>query len=199
MQAKASATAAAPRRRVLRRVASWSVVGVIFFALFLRFSDGPVLVFPGGPLRSGELIAFDAVDWSALDRFREIEVELKRTGRSRLLWFSVYQGRPYFSCGFGCEEGWPKRWPYHVDRDGRVVLRLEDKRIEARLERVPEDSEDYAPALMGRRSKFGNADGGREAVERDAAESIIRLGGQLSGAPKGRLYRAVSPAEAPAG
>jgi hypothetical protein len=178
---------------------SWIVVGGIGFAVFLRFSDGPVLVFPGGPLRAGEPIAFDAVDWRALDRFREIEVEVKRTGRSRLLWFSVYQRRPYFSCGFGCDGGWPKRWPYHVDRDARVVLRLDGKRIEARLERVSEDSQEYAAALAGRKSKFGNAGGAREAAERDAAESVVRLGGQLSGAPKGRLYRAVSPAKAPAG
>jgi hypothetical protein len=199
VNAKGSEAAVAPRRRVFGRIAGWLIVGGVAFALFLRFSDGPVLVFLGGPLRSGEPIAFDAVDWSALDRFREIEVELKRTGRSRLLWFSVYQGRPYFSCGFGCDGGWPKRWPHQVDRDARVVLRLDGKRIEARLERVSEDAEDYAPALMGRRSKFGNAGGGREAVERDAAESIVRLGGQLSGAPKGRLYRAVPPAETPGG
>jgi len=175
------------------------VVGVIGFAVFLRFSDGPVLVFPGGPLRSGEAMAFDAVDWRALDRIREVELEVERTGRSRLLWFSVYEGRPYFSCGFGCEEGWPKRWPYHIDRDPRVVLRLDGKRIEARLERVGEHSPEYVAARQARMSKFGGAGGSREAAEREAAESITRWGGRLSGAPKGRLYRAVSREEAPAG
>jgi len=184
---------------VLGRLSSWIVVGVIVFAVFLRFSDGPVLVFPGGPLRSGEPMAFDAADWRALDRLRELELEVERTGRSRLLWFSVYEGRPYFSCGFGCEGGWPKRWPYHIDRDARVVLRLDGKRLEARLERVWEHSPEYAAARRARRSKFGDAGGSREAAERDAAESVVRWGSQLSGAPKGRLYRAVSRGEAPAG
>ena len=192
MQAKASAGAAATRLRVFVRLFSWIAIGVIAFAVFLRCADGPVLVFPGGPLRSGEPTAFDAVDWRALDRLREIELEVELTGRSRLLWFSVYEGRPYFSCGFGCEGGWPKRWPYHIERDGRVVLRLDGKRIEAQLERVWEDSPEYAPARRARGNKFSDAGGSREAAEREAAESVVRWGRRLSGAPKGRLYRAVS-------
>jgi hypothetical protein len=183
---------------VFLRLFTWVVVGVIGFAVFLRFSDGPVLVFPGGPLRSGEPIAFDAVDWRALDRLRELELEVERTGRSRLLWFSVYEGRPYFSCGFGCEGEWPKRWPYHIDRDGRVVLRVDGKRIEARLERVSEDSPEFAAARTARSSKFSGAGGSREAAERETAESVVRWGRRVSGAPKGRLYRAVSRGEAAA-
>jgi hypothetical protein len=184
---------------VVGRVLRWIVVGVVGFAIFLRFSDGPVLVFPGGSLRTGELMAFDAVDWQGLDRFRELELEVEGTRRSRLLWFSVYAGRPYFSCGFGCEGGWPKRWPYHIDRDARAVLRIDGKRIEARLERVSEDSPEYVAARMARTIKFGGAGGSRETAEREAAESVVRLGRQLSGAPKGRLYRAVSRGEAPGG
>jgi hypothetical protein len=184
---------------VFVRTFSWIVVAAIVFAIFLRFSDGPVLVFPGGSLRSGEPMAFDAVDWRALDRLREVELEVERTGRSRLLWFSVYEGHPYFSCGFGCEGGWPKRWPHHIDRDPRVVLRLGGRRIEARLERVSEHSPEYAAARRARSIKFGGAGGSREAAERDAAESVVRWGGRLSGAPKGRLYRAVSRGEAPGG
>ncbi len=168
------------------------VVGALVFATFLRFSDGPVLVFPGGPLRSGEPVAFESVDWAELDRFRELELEVQRTGRSRLLWFSVYEGRPHFSCGFACDGGWPKRWPYHIDRDDRVVLRLDGKRIEARLERIAECSPEYAAARRARESKFSGAGGGREAAEQVAAETVVQWGSQLSDAPKGRLYRAVS-------
>jgi hypothetical protein len=143
-------------------------------------------------------MAFDAVDWRALDRLRELELEVERTGRSRLLWFSVYEGCPYFSCGFGCEGGWPRRWPYDIDRDDRVVLRLDGKRIEARLERVWEHSPEYEAARTARGRKFSNTGGSRNAAERDAAESVVRWGRRLSGAPKGRLYRAVSREEAPA-
>jgi hypothetical protein len=170
---------------------AWIVVCVLAFATFLRFADGPVLVLPGGPLRSGEPVAFESVDWGELDRFRELELEVQHTGTSRLLWFSVYEGRPYFSCGFACDGGWPKRWPYHVDRDGRVVLRLDGQRIEARLERVAEHSPEYAAARGTRERKFSGASGGREAVEQVAAESVVQWGSQVSDAPKGRLYRAV--------
>jgi hypothetical protein len=182
-------------RRKLGWLSAWIVVGVLVFATFLRFSDGPVLVFPGGPLRSGEPVAFDAVDWGELDRFRELELEVQRTGTSRLLWFSAYEGRPYFSCGFACDGGWPKRWPYHVDRDARVVLRIDGKRIEARLERVAEHSPEYAAAYGVRKRKFSGSSGGRETVEHAAAQSVVRLGNQLSDAPRGRLYRAVSSAD----
>lgn len=179
-------------RRRIGRLSAWIVVAVLAFATFLRFSDGPVLVLPGGPLRSGLPVAFESVDWGELDALREIEVELQRTGTSRLLWFSVYQGRPYLSCGFACDGGWPKRWPYHVDRDARVVLRLDGKRIEARLERVAEDSPEYAAARRAREIKFKGVSEGREAAEQVAAESVVRLGSQLSDAPKSRLYRVVS-------
>ena len=36
-------------------------------AFLLSRADGPVLVFAGGPLRSGEPVAFADVDWVALD------------------------------------------------------------------------------------------------------------------------------------
>jgi hypothetical protein len=188
--ASVRATKATWRKRI-GGVSAGIGVGVLAFATSVRFADGPLLVFPGGPLRSGEPVAFESVDWGELDRFRELELEVQRTGTSRLLWFSVYEGRPYFSCGFACDGGWPKRWPYHVDRDDRVVLRLDGKRIEARLQRVAEHSPEYAAARRTRESKFSAASGGREAVEQVAAESVVHWGGQLSDAPKGRLYRAI--------
>ncbi len=78
------------------------------------------------------------------------------------------------------------------------MLRLDGKRIEARLERVPEDSPEYSAARAGRRSKFAAATETREAGELDAAGAVVLLGGQLSGrTPNGRLYRAVSRAEGP--
>ena len=45
-------------------------------ALGLRFSDGPVFVFPGGPFRSGELIDYRDVVWGAHAATREIEFQL---------------------------------------------------------------------------------------------------------------------------
>lgn len=164
--------------------------GAAGFILYLRVSDGPILVFPGGPIRSGEPLAFEQVDWLAMDKFREIELEVARTGRSRLLWFSVHKGAPYLSCGFACENQWAKRWPHHIDLDSRVVLRVDGKRIEASLERVLEPSEDYAAARAGRSRKFGDSGEGRETIEREAAGSVVRLGRRVSKGEGGRLYRA---------
>ena len=67
---------------------------------------------------------------------RELELELTRTGRSRVLWFSLHDGRPYISCGFGCADGWAERWPQHVERDPRVVVRIDGMRVRGRAERV---------------------------------------------------------------
>jgi hypothetical protein len=185
---------ASPKTTLTRLIAlgAWILVAVAICAALLRLSDGPTLVFPGGPLRSGEPVVFDSVAWDELDGLRELELEVQRTRTSRLLWFSVYEGRPYFSCGFACDGGWPKRWPYQVDRDARVVLRIDGKRIEAQLERVAEGSPEYAAAYAARRRKFGGAEGGRESAERVAAESVVRMGKPLSEEPRGRLYRAVA-------
>ncbi|MCZ6473233.1 MAG: hypothetical protein O6934_07315, partial [SAR324 cluster bacterium] len=53
------------------------------------------------------------------------------------LWFSVHEGAPYVSCGHDCIGGRLTRWPQLIERDDRVVIRIEGKCIEARLVHVP--------------------------------------------------------------
>lgn len=46
-------------------------------AVVARFSDGPIAVFPGGPLVSGVVIEFEAVDWGRVAHLRELEFQLE--------------------------------------------------------------------------------------------------------------------------
>ncbi len=164
----------------------------------LRFLDGPVQVFNGGPLRAGELVDYAQVDWVSLDHLRDLEFEIVSTGRSRLMWFSVYEDRPYLSCGFGCTEGRVKRWPHHVELDPRVVVRVDGIRVKARAERVMPGSEEYEDAYALRDAKFAGTDTARGATERSAHDVIIQVGSGLTGedeeqTPSNRLYRLVAP------
>ena len=163
-------------------------------AFLLTRADGPVLVFAGGPLRSGELVDFAGVDWEALDRRNELELELVGEGRSRTLWFSVDDGVPYVGCDLDCVGGVLTRWPQQVERDDRVVIRIEGRRVEGRLVHVPHGSAEYASARAARQRKYSGDSGGRAAAEVAAHEAVVEAGEVLTGRsrrsePGDRLYR----------
>lgn len=196
-----------PRPRWKRPIAFLAALLLIAaaFAFGLRFMDGPLFVLHGGPLRSGEWIDYASVDWESLDRFRELELEISSTGRSLLLWFSVTDGRPYIACGFDCEDGVLERWPNAIASDPRVVLRLDGRRVRARVERVTQDTDEHAAAQAERRAKFHGPGGLRANAELEAHDAIIEVGSRLTGAdrgetasdagdtPSGRLFRIVAP------
>src|SRR5690606_15404483 len=63
-----SMTRSTTRRDWLRRLGALALLlgGVVVVGrLLLARADGPVLIFAGGPLRSGERVALDALDWTA--------------------------------------------------------------------------------------------------------------------------------------
>jgi hypothetical protein len=183
-------------RRRVAYVSCASLLAAAAFTWFLRHSDGPVLFFLGGPLRSGELAEFEKVNWDSLDGHRELEMEVVPTRRSRLIWFTVHEGRPYISCGLACDSTRVERWPYYVDQDGRVVLRIDGARILARMERVAPDSPEYAAVREAQSRKFSGAGGVRDAAEVGAHDAIMGIGRSVSAeATTGRrLYRVVAPA-----
>jgi len=160
----------------------------------LSHADGPVFVFAGGPLRSGELVGFDAIDWSALDGLHELEMEIVGAGSSRTLWFSVDAGTPYVACDLDCVGGVLARWPQQIDRDDRVVVRIDGQRVEGRLVHVPHGSEEYASARAARERKYSGEGGGRAAAETAAHGAVVDLGETLTGRaqrsePGDRMYR----------
>ena len=115
-------------------------------------------------------------------------------GRSRTLWFSVDDGAPYVGCDLDCVGGVLTRWPQQTERDDRVVIRIEGRRVEGRLVHVPHGSAEYASARAARERKYSGDSGGRAAAETAAHEAVVEVGEVLTGRsrrsePGDRLYR----------
>ena len=157
-------------------------------------ADGPVFVFAGGPLRSGEQVALVDFDWEALDALYELELEIVGAESTRTLWFSVHEGVPYVACDLDCTDGLLTRWPQQIDRDDRVVVRIDGKRAAGRLVHVPHGSSEYASVRAGRDEKYSGEGGGRAAAETAAHGAVVEVGELLTGRarraePGDRLYR----------
>jgi hypothetical protein len=184
-------------RRWLGRLAIGVALIVAVLAggeFLLSRADGPVSVFAGGPLRSGELVDFTDVDWDALDDLHELELEIVAAGSSLNLWFSVHAGVPYVACDLDCMGGLLTRWPRQIERDDRVVIRIDGRRVEGRLVHVPHGSAEYAVARAGRERKYSGDEGGRAAAETAAHTAVVEVGEVLTGRsrrsePGDRLYR----------
>ena len=172
-----------------------AVVLVVGLGLFLiGRADGPFFIFQGGPFRSGELVAYDAVDWTALDTKTELEMELVGAETSLTLWFSVTDGVAYVACDLDCEGGRLTRWPSEVRKDDRVVMRIDDRRIEGRLGYVPHETAEYEAVKADRDRKYSGEGGGRAAAETAAHATVVDVGETLTGRagraePGDRVFR----------
>lgn len=132
---------------------------VVGIGVVARFSDGPIGPFPGGPLHAGTLVSEGQVDWSlatggALESPGAeplfIELQLVEPPGSRTTGVMIYDGQLYLPCDRGfvwrrapAPARWMlslihrfKRWHEDVLLDGRVVLRIGDKRYERHAARV---------------------------------------------------------------
>ena len=163
--ARESSSAAPGRRRRpwLRPLAiAVALIAAVLIAgrLLLTHADGPIGIFAGGPLRTGEEVALADLDWRALDARHDLELELVGEGRSRTLWFSVHDGIPYVACDLDCVGGVLERWPQQVERDDRVVVRIDGRRSLGRLVHVPHGTAEYASVRAGRERKFSGEGGG---------------------------------------
>lgn len=187
-----------PRR--LAVVAGLLVVALAGGAFLISRADGPVFVFAGGPLRSGEPIDLGAIDWDTLDALHELEMEIVGERSSLTLWFSVSEGAAYVACDLDCVGGALTRWPQQIEHDDRVVIRIDERRADARLVHVPHGSTEYGVARAARERKYSGGDGGRAAAETAAHGAVVDVGEVLTGRasrnePGDRLYR-VDPREA---
>ena len=158
-------------------------------------ADGPVFVFAGGPLRSGEQVQFADMPWTELDALHELEMEIVGAASSRTLWFSVHNGAPYVACDLDCIDGKLNRWPQQIERDNRVIIRIDSKRVDAQLVHVPHESPAYALVKSGRDRKYSGNEGGRAAAESSSHSAVVGVGELLTGRaqreePGDRLYRA---------
>lgn len=183
--------------RWLRRLAV--LMGLLLAALasgsfLLSRADGPVFVLAGGPLRSGEQVELADMDWDALDELHELEMEIVGAASSRTLWFSVHEGVAYVACDLDCIDGLLARWPQQIERDDRVVIRIDSKRSAGRLVHVPHGSAEYEVVRAGRQRKYAGDQGGRAAAETAAHGAVVEVGEALTGRakreePGDRLYR----------
>ena len=175
------------------------IVGLLFATLaggafLLSRADGPVFVFAGGPLRAGDHVDFAHMNWDALDELHELELEIVSAASSRTLWFSVHEGVPYVACDLDCIGGRLTRWPQQIERDDRVVIRIDSKRVDARLTHVPHGSAEYTAVRTGRERKYSGDEGGRAAAETAAHHAVVEVGEVLTGRskraePGDRMYR----------
>ena len=128
-------------------------------AVGARFADGPVAIFAGGPLESGERVSARSVDdWSFVEPVGEIELQLVEPPRSRTVWVVVHDNALYVPCGF---LDWPlwKQWPHEALRDGRAIARILGKRYEFQAVKIDEPE---LRAALGTRvaRKYGLGEGG---------------------------------------
>ena len=80
------------------RVLKWMGIGVgvialvpVVVALVARTSDGPIAIFPGGPLEAGELHDGPEPDWTFARDYAEMEFQLVEPPVSRTIWLEVVE------------------------------------------------------------------------------------------------------------
>ena len=133
------------RRIIVRR--GLLVIGVLVLipafaltalAVSTRLSDGPSVIFAGGPLIAGEMVTGPEPDWSFGRDVRVFELQLLNPPRSRTLWIVEHEGKLYLNSNYmgGLRERLWKRWPAQAERDGRAIMRINDKRYARTLVRI---------------------------------------------------------------
>ena len=107
-------------------------------AIKANLSDGPSVLFSGGPLISGEMVTSQEPDWSFVSNVRTFELQLINPARSRTLWIVEHDGKLYLNSNYmgGIRQRLWKRWPEHAERDGRAIMRIEGKRYQRNLIRL---------------------------------------------------------------
>jgi hypothetical protein len=167
--------------KIVRKVLSVAGVLVLMPVVVLGtllvtsgFSDGPSLVFGGGPLEAGELVTGPEPDWGFVRDIPTIELQLLDPPRSRLVFVLEHEGKAYVVSGYmstGLGRLW-KRWPVQAERDGRAVIRIDGERYERTLERIM-----TGPAAVGVAAELARKYGSSVTPEAIAAgETAIAAG-----------------------
>lgn len=124
-----------------------------------RYHDGPLEIFAGGPFKSGEILAAPN-DWNVLRDRQTVEFQTLEPPISRTIWLVVYDGRLFFTSGYmkSAIGSKLKRWPYQLERDNRIILRIDGKLYEQRLLRIT-SGPDIVPVLDEFDRKYGDSMG----------------------------------------
>ena len=167
---------------------------LVFGSYLISQSDGPLFIFAGGPLRSGEPVELTSLNWTSLNALHELEMEIVGEQSSLTLWFSVHDGAAYVACDLDCVGGVLTRWPQQIDQDNRVVIRINDRLAQGQLVHVPHETDEYSAVRSGRNKKYAGGGGGRAAAETVAHSTVVNVGEALTGRaqreePGDKLYR----------
>lgn len=134
----------------MKKVIKWLGVVIASFVVLIgvawggmRMNDGPVEFWPwftisiGGPFRSGE-VAPSPSDWSFIEDLEEIEIQTLNPTTSRTVWVPVIDGQLYIVSGYmnSFIGGLWKHWPSYLEEDNRILIRVDGKIYEQRLERI---------------------------------------------------------------
>lgn len=160
-------------RAFFRTLATLLIVLALSIGAFfvgMRFHDGPLEIISGGPFKTGEISA-TPMNWDFIKDRQEIEFQTLNPTTSRTVWLGVVEGRlflvsGYMNTGYG---GLWKQWPHYLAEDDRIILRIDGKLYEQRLERIM-GGEIVAPVLseFGRKYGFGAASDDSQVTSGDA-------------------------------
>lgn len=139
------------------------IIAFSAFLFFMRFHDGPIEIFSGGPFSSGEMVTGAEPDWNDHKDRATLQLQSLQPARSRTLWLVVVDDRlfvpsAYMNTGFG--KIW-KQWPHHAVKDGRALIRLDDKIYPRQMIRLANDDE-LVPEIV---EAIGNKYPGELTVE----------------------------------
>jgi len=134
-----------------------AVVGVVLvFFLATRFTDGPIGILTGGAFSTGEVVSNEP-DWRFVKDHNTVEFQLLEPARSRTSWIAEHEGRIFIPSGYMLStvgKIW-KQWPLHAEKDGRAILRVDNKLYPRQLVRITDDP--VLPAVLAELSrKYGN-------------------------------------------
>lgn len=131
------------------------VLLIAAFLVYARWHDGPLEIVAGGPFTSGDLTPAPS-DWSFLTERATIEFQTLDPARSRTVWLAVNDGKLFIVSGYmttGYGAIW-KQWPHYLENDDRIILRIDGKLYEQRLERIMQGP-DVMPVLREFNRKYG--------------------------------------------
>ena len=145
-------------------------LGIGGVAIGARFNDGPIAIFPGGPLIAGETIDAPIDDWSFAADIEEIEMQLMAQETSRITWIVVHETKAYLPVSLGFPPG--KTWHKVADENGAAIIRIDGKKYPVSLSRVMDEG--HASQIDGSLSKKYPPLPGGEGSERWYFEVISR-------------------------
>ena len=148
-------------RKVLKGTIFVIVALLLGLALFLgsmRFHDGPLEIFAGGPFKTGTPSTSPS-NWSFLKDRSTIEFQTMEPQQSRTVWLATYERRLFIVSGYMTTNYgaiW-KQWPHYLEADDRVILRIDGNLYQQRLRRLMSGPE-VVPVLNEFSRKYGDGE-----------------------------------------